>query len=193
MQTRVEASGCAAGTLVSSIGTRRRREKSRPERCAQDGRGVRTAAGERCYSEQCLSIGSKLDLMKQWDVVRRYLMAGVGLAWVVAMPASPTVGAAPAAWPFHIAFDHNGISTGYYRLCVNNQCAPIDARLTGAGWRAPLPVLPPGEYRVVVEACGATSCVAGTPDLMIRVVASGTSRRPPIDVVGGPRIPASGR
>jgi hypothetical protein len=134
-----------------------------------------------------------VDLMKYWGVVRRYVMAGLGLAGVVAMPASSTVGAAPAAWPFHIAFDHNGISTGYYRLCVNNQCAPIDARLTPAGWRAPLPLLPPGEYRLVVEACGASSCVAGSPDLMIRVVPGGTSRRPPIDVIEGPRIPASSR
>ena len=131
--------------------------------------------------------------MEQWSVVRRYVMAGFGLAWLVAMPASPSVAAAPAAWPFHIAFDHDGTGTGYYRLCVNEQCAPIDARRTPAGWRAPLPVLPPGEYRLVVEACGASSCVAGEPDLMIRVVDSGTSRRPPIDVIDGPRIPASGR
>lgn len=129
--------------------------------------------------------------MKQWSVVRRYVLAGLGLAWLVAMPASP---AGAAAWPFQIAFDHDGISTGYYRLCVNNQCAPIDVRRNGTGWRAPLPVLPPGEYRLVVEACGGTSCVAGSPDVMIRVVTSGAgSRRPPIDVVNGPRIPASNR
>lgn len=134
-----------------------------------------------------------MDVLKQWGVVRRYLLAGLGLAWVIAMPASPTVAAAQAAWPFHIAFDHNGISTGYYRLCVNDQCAPIEARFTQGGWRAPLPVLPPGEYRLVVEACGATTCVAGSPDLMIRVLSGGTSRRPPIDVIDGPRIPASGR
>jgi hypothetical protein len=134
-----------------------------------------------------------MNVMPNWAVVRRSVLAGLGLAWAIAMPASPTVTAAPAAWPFHIAFDHNGIATGYYRLCVNNQCAPIEARLTQGGWRAPLPVLPPGEYRLVVEACGATSCVAGSPDLMIRVVPSGTSRRPPIDVIDGPRIPASNR
>jgi hypothetical protein len=131
--------------------------------------------------------------MRDWGVLTRYVMTGLGLVWLAALPASPVVGAAPAAWPFHIAFDHNGISTGYYRLCVNNQCAPIEASRTQAGWRAPLPVLPPGEYRLVVEACGASACVAGSPDIMIRVVASGTSRRPPIDVVDGPRIPASNR
>jgi hypothetical protein len=130
--------------------------------------------------------------MKHWGVVRRYGMAGLGLAWVIALPASSAVGAAPA-WPFHIAFEHSGISTAYYRLCVNDQCAPIDARLTPAGWRAPLPLLPPGEYRLVVEACGLNTCVAGAPDLMIRVVTPGTSRRPPIDVIDGPRIPAAGR
>jgi hypothetical protein len=131
--------------------------------------------------------------MKRWGVVWRYAMAGLGLAWLVAMPASPPAGAAVAAWPFQIAFEHNGSSTGYYRLCVNDQCAPIDVHFTQGGWRAPLPVLPPGEYRLVVEACGAASCVAGSPDLMIRVVASGTTRRPPIDVIDGPRIPTSSR
>jgi len=131
--------------------------------------------------------------MKHRGIVRRYVMAGLGLAWIVGMPGSPAVGAAGAGWPFSIAFEHDGTGTAYYRLCVNNQCTPIDARLTPAGWRAPLPVLPPGEYRLVVEACGATSCLAGSPDLMIRVVVPGTSRRPPIDVIDGPRIPASSR
>jgi len=131
--------------------------------------------------------------MKDRGILRRHVMAGLCLAWIVAMPASPAVGAAGAGWPFSIAFEHDGTATVYYRLCVNDQCAPIDARRTPAGWRAPLPVLPPGEYRLVVEACGATSCLAGSPDLMIRVVVPGTSRRPPIDVIDGPRIPASSR
>jgi hypothetical protein len=129
--------------------------------------------------------------MKQWGIVRRYVLAGLGLAWVLAMPASRAVGQSAAAWPFRIAFDHDGGTAAYYRLCVNDQCAPIDARRTPAGWRAPLPVLPPGEYRLVVEACGAGECVAGVPDLMIRVVPAATSRRPPIEVIAGPRISAS--
>lgn len=134
-----------------------------------------------------------VDLMKQWRMVRRYVVAGLGLAWILTMPASTVVSA--AAWPFHIAFDHSGLATDYYQLCVNGQCSAVDARRTQAGWRVPLPLLSPGEYRLVVQACSSSAgtCAAGTPDLMIRVVPGGTSRRPPIDVIDGPRIPTSNR
>jgi hypothetical protein len=55
-----------------------------------------------------------------------------------------------------------------------------------------LPVFDRGEYRLVVEACVAGQCLPGTPDLMIRVVEP-SGRRPPIDIVSGPRVGAGSR
>jgi hypothetical protein len=128
--------------------------------------------------------------MSGGNSVRRFVLAGIGLAWLAAMPASSS---AQAGWPFVLEWDHDGRSTAYYRLCVNGQCAALETRgAQGNVHRAPLPLLPPGEYRLVVEACGDEVCVGGTPDLVIRVVSS-SGRRPPIDVIEGPRIPASRR
>ena len=68
------------------------------------------------------------------------------------------------AWPFQLEWTQTGAQASYYRLCVNGACTVLhDARTTdGAVWRASLPMLPPGEYRLVVEACGATECLAGS-------------------------------
>ena len=116
------------------------------------------------------------------------LLAGV---WMLASPASMMPARAQSAWPFQLEWTQTG-QASYYRLCVNGACTVLhDAHNTqGTVWRAALPVLPPGEYRLVVEACGASECLPGEPDLMIRVL-QGSSRRPPIDVLEGPRIPVS--
>jgi hypothetical protein len=116
------------------------------------------------------------------------VLAGVLL---LAMPASMTP-RAQSSWPFQLEWTQTGSQASYYRLCVNGACTVLgDARNTqGNVWRAALPVLPPGEYRLVVEACGVTVCVPGEPDMVIRVVPS-SPRRPAIDVIDGPRIPVS--
>jgi hypothetical protein len=96
-------------------------------------------------------------------------------------------------WPFHLEWREEGQPAVFYRLCVNGQCSVLDAfPVNGTVWRARLPVLPQGEHRLVVEACGGNVCVPGTPDLMIRVVPPG-GRRPPIDVVSGPRVGVGNR
>jgi hypothetical protein len=113
------------------------------------------------------------------------------MAWMLVSPAATVPGEAQAGWPFHLEWTHNGPIASYYRLCVNGACSVLGARVKqGDDWIAPLPLLPPGEYRLVLEACGNETCRPGTPDLMIRVTPPGP-RRPPIDVVNGPRIPAS--
>ena len=123
--------------------------------------------------------------------VRRFVLAGIVMAGLVATPAP---GTAQAGWPFYLEWEHeDGGAAWQYRLCVNGQCGALAAQyMPGNGKRARLPVMPPGEYRLVVEACGSQTCIAGTPDLMIRVLPA-SGRRPPIDVIDGPRIPASRR
>jgi hypothetical protein len=111
--------------------------------------------------------------------------------WMLASPAS-TMPAQAQSWPFHLEWTQTGAPAAYFQLCVNGACRVLgDAHRTqGSVWRAALPMLPPGEYRLVVEACGVAECLPGEPDLMIRVVPS-SPRRPPIDVIDGPRIPLS--
>ena len=107
-------------------------------------------------------------------------------------PASIMPTGAQSSWPFQLEWTQTGVPASYYRLCVNGACTVLgDARNTqGNVWRAALPLLPQGEYRLVVEACTDAGCLPGEPDLMIRVVPS-SSRRPPIEVIDGPRIPVS--
>lgn len=113
-------------------------------------------------------------------------------AWMLVSPASMPSARAQSSWPFQLEWTQAGARPSYYRLCVNATCTVLgDARNVGGSvWRAALPTLPPGEYRLVVEACGTTQCLPGEPDLMIRVLQS-SARRPPIDVIEGPRIPVS--
>jgi hypothetical protein len=106
------------------------------------------------------------------------------LAMAFSMP-----GAAQTSWGFELEWEQAGGEPSHYELCVDGRCQPLGARPVSAGrWRAPLPRLAPGEYRLVVRACGAGTCVAGEPDLYVRVL-SPNPRRPPIDILDGPRIP----
>jgi hypothetical protein len=112
-----------------------------------------------------------------------------------AAAAAAVAQAAQAAWPYHIAWTQT-VEPGQsmsFRLCVNGTCAPVSSFRVGAsGWRAPLPLLPEGEHRLVVEACNDSGCVAGVPELVVRI-SPASGRRPPIDVIQGPRIPAQRR
>jgi hypothetical protein len=130
--------------------------------------------------------------MRRSRIARGALVVVTG-AWMLASPASMASVQAQSSWPFQLEWNHTGSQASYYQLCVNGTCSVLnDAYNThGNVWRAPLPVLPPGEYRLIVEACGGTTeCLPGVPDLMIRVLAP-SPRRPPIDVLEGPRIPVS--
>jgi hypothetical protein len=123
---------------------------------------------------------------------RRWMGIGGALALTLMLGASASTVRGQAGWPFHIEWNHDGIGVSYYRLCVNGQCAVVQATRRGPAWRAPLPLLPQGEHRIVVEACNRDACLTGTPDLMIRVVPP-SRRRPPIEVVDGPRIELGNR
>lgn len=119
--------------------------------------------------------------------ITRGALAALAGAWMLSSPASTMPAGAPSYWPFQLEWVQAGNVPDVYRLCVDGVCRALyDARNTqGTVWRAALPVLPPGEYRLVVEACGVGGCVPGEPDLVIRVVAP-SPRRPPIEVVEGP-------
>ena len=121
----------------------------------------------------------------------RGALAVLAVAWMLVSSASTMRVRAQASWPFQLEWTQ-ATPASYYRLCVNSACSVLaDARTSnGTVWRAALPVLSPGEYRLVVQACTGDQCVAGLPDLMIRVMEP-SSRRPPIDVLDGPRIPVS--
>lgn len=110
----------------------------------------------------------------------------VALLLMLGAPGSTVRGQNP--WPFQLEWTQAG-EPDSYQLCVNgDQCSVLQAvRIDGALWRAALPILPEGEYRLVVQACGLDGCVAGTPELTIRIVPP-AGRRPPIEVVAGPRI-----
>jgi hypothetical protein len=107
---------------------------------------------------------------------------------------SSVPGAAQASWAFQLEWEQTGSPPSHFELCVNGSCQPLGGARPVAQnrWRAPLPLLPAGEHRLVVRACGAGQCAAGRPELFIRVLAP-NSRRPPIDVVDGPRIPVDRR
>ena len=124
-------------------------------------------------------------------IARGVLVVLAGL-WMVTRPMSIMPIQAQSAWPFQLEWTQTGVPATYFRLCVNDSCTVLgDAHNTvGNIWRAALPLLPAGEYHLVVQACSDAGCVPGEPDLMIRVVPA-TPRRPPIEVVDGPRIPLS--
>ena len=95
------------------------------------------------------------------------------------------------AWPFQLEWEAVAPIGTIFQLCVDGSCSMIAASPRGGTtWRAPLPLLAPGEHRLVVQSCNDKTCAPGTPDLVVRVTTpSGTSRQPPIDVIDGPRIP----
>ena len=130
--------------------------------------------------------------MRRRSRITRGALAALAGAWLLVSPAAMTPVLAQASWPFQLEWNHTGAQASYYQLCVNAACTVLnDAYQTQAGlWRASLPLLPPGEYRLVVEACGGERCLPGAPDLVIRVLEP-SPRRPPIDVLEGPRIPVS--
>ena len=100
---------------------------------------------------------------------------------------------AQTPWSFRLVWEQDAPSGTYHRLCVNGQCSQLAAsRVSGRTWAAPLPMLAAGEYTLIVESCVQTTCVAGVPDLVIRVLPP-SPRRGPIDVVSGGRIPVGGR
>lgn len=118
--------------------------------------------------------------------VRRAAVAATALALMFGAPGTTVPVEAQGSWPFRIQWEHDGDGVAFYQLCVDGQCTYLDA-LRGAGtrWRAPLPILPRGEHRVVLEACGYGGCIPGSPDLMVRVVAP-SPRRLPLDVIPFP-------
>lgn len=130
--------------------------------------------------------------MMRWSRISRGALAAGAVASMLAVPASTVPASAQAGWPFELEWDQPGQPANYFQLCANDACSVLtNARNPrGTTWRAPLPMLPPGEYRLVVQACGVDECLSGTPDLVIRVLPP-SSRRPPIDVLDGPRIPMS--
>ena len=130
--------------------------------------------------------------MERRSRMTRGALAVVAGAWLLVSPASMTPVLAQSSWVFQLEWDHAGGRADYYRLCVDGACIVLgDAHpVQGTRWRAALPLLPQGEHRLVVEACGQAQCLAGEPDLMIRVLAP-SPRRPPIDILDGPRIPVS--
>jgi hypothetical protein len=99
------------------------------------------------------------------------------------------------SWPFQLEWEAAIPLGTTFQLCVDGNCVLIAAAPRGGTtWRAPLPLLSPGEHRLVVQSCNDAGCVPGTPDLLVRVTTpSGSSRQPPIDVVDGPRIPTPPR
>ena len=100
--------------------------------------------------------------------------------------ASHVPGSAQGAWRFELEWDQPGEQPFYYLLCVNNRCSWLAARPTeGSRWRAPLPVLPLGEHRLVVQACGSDRCIDGHPEVFIRVVRP--NPRTPSVIIGAPR------
>jgi len=113
---------------------------------------------------------------------------------VLAVGHAGTTGvAAQGPWPFRLQWEQPEVPEGtFHQLCVNRQCSELGATYDEGTWSAPLPVLPLGEHQLVLQSCTKVGCVAGVPDLMIRVLAP-SPRRPPIDVISGPRIPINPR
>jgi hypothetical protein len=109
-----------------------------------------------------------------------------------ALALSSSGSATPAAqtrWTYAIEWEVEGAPAPFYQLCVNTECSPIYPQTTPTGsMRAALPLLPVGEHRLVVRACGFDACVAGTPDLMVRVVRPSSRRPLPVDIIQGPPI-----
>jgi hypothetical protein len=137
-------------------------------------------------------------MMRSSRITRAALVMLTG-AWMLAPSSASTKGAAltpvqaQAGWTFHLEWNHTGTLANYYQLCVNDNvpCTVLSDAQNAEGdiWRAAMPMLPPGEYRLVLQACRFEGCVAGQPDLMIRVSAPSPDS-PPIDVIEHPADPA---
>lgn len=101
------------------------------------------------------------------------------LMGVTAMSDAPR---AQALLRFDLEWDHAGPEPAYFDVCVDGRCQLLTARrMGGTTWRAPLPHLTLGEHHLVVRACGAGTCVPGTPDLFVRVVRP-NAKTPPLQV-----------
>ena len=120
--------------------------------------------------------------MRGQSRARYAALAATALASLCAASATLS-GQAQGSWPFVVRWEHDGEGVAFYQLCASGQCRQLDAvREEGSGWRAPLPMLPRGDHRLILQACNVGGgCVDGTPDLMVRVVAP-SPRRPPIVV-----------
>jgi hypothetical protein len=132
-------------------------------------------------------------LCRAWGRIRcAHVLAAVAvLALSSGSDRGSVASAQSAAWGFQLAWDQTGGSDAgvEYRLCEGQNCRTLAARRAGGTrWTAPMPVYPAGEHRLQLVACNAAGCTPGSPDLFIRVVGA-SSRRPPIDVLEGPRIP----
>src|SRR5690349_4857981 len=110
---------------------------------------------------------------------------------VLAGQGSDRAAAQAGAWPFQLEWEAVVPGGTSFQLCVDGSCRQLAAAPRGGTtWRAPLPLLPAGEHRLVVQSCNESGCVDGTPDLVVRVTApSAGTRQPPIHIVDGPRIP----
>ena len=114
---------------------------------------------------------------------RRRAATALLLLLTIGAPASTVPVQTQGMWPFQLEWTQDGEGVEYHLLCVNGQCTPLAAaRIKGTTWRAPLPMLPRGEYRLVVAACGSGGCTEGTPDIAIRILAP-QPRRPPLDIL----------
>jgi hypothetical protein len=120
--------------------------------------------------------------------IARGALTALAGAWMLASSSSTLPARGQSYWSFQLEWEQTGAPPSYFRLCVNGGVCTVlsDAHnAQGTVWRAALPLMPPGEYRLVLEACGSGGCVPGEPDLVIRVVAP-SPRRPPIEVIEGP-------
>lgn len=100
---------------------------------------------------------------------------------------------AQSAWRFNLEWEHDGTGVTHFRLCVDGTCQNIaPERPQGDTWRYALPLLPPGEHRLVVQACNEVGCSNGQPDIWVRVFRSSPAppRHPPVQVPSNkPKLP----
>jgi hypothetical protein len=83
------------------------------------------------------------------------------------------------SWPFELRWEHDGTGLGFFEICIDGQCQPVDARrVSGSTWGCPLPAMREGEHRLVVRACNTAGCATSQPDVFVRVlpVATGPSQ-----------------
>ena len=118
---------------------------------------------------------------RRFRLVLTSALAATGLTMSSHLPAF-----AQAAWKFELEWEQPGEPALYYRLCIDDRCSTLPARsVAGGRWRAPLPLLAPGEHRLVLQACGPDGCISGNPEVFVRVVRP-NPRTPPV-ITGAPR------
>ena len=104
-------------------------------------------------------------------------------------PQAPTYPPPLPPWGFHLEWNQPEKFANYYQVCVNDvvPCTVLSDAQNAEGdvWRAALPMLPPGEYRLVLQGCTFEGCASGVPDMMIRVSAPADGTAPG-DVVAMP-------